>query len=613
MNTDDLLPEYERELAILRQSLGEFAQRYPKVAAKLGISGGHSDDPQVERLVQAGALINARASARIEDDFPQFTKALLEIAYPEFLRPFPACSIAQFAGSSAASKLSAPLVIGRGTELKAPLKKYLFRTTYDIALAPLRIEDARYALNTSAPSKITLPQDTAGLMSITLSPPVPAAEFGRACPATVRVFVDGERTLVAAIMDTLLLRATSAFVEVDRLGVWTQLESVPIAQVGFGPDEALIELNDSPSSPYRLLSEYFAFPRKFDFVDIDMQALVRCAGRSHCVTLHLPVSGVHRDSARARTMQHLSSNNLKLFCTPVINLFPRAATPIAPGDMQFAVYPVVPDALTASDATVYSVDSVRLAEGPHTSGKVTPIMPYHSLRHHPTPNCSPLYWIASRGARLAEFLPGHDMLISLVDDTGKPIETQTRQVDAELRCTNGNLPASMPIGAPEGDLAIEHHVCAGRIVLLHRPTQSVPAPMERWQLWELISMISSGPILLDQTGLPALKTLLAQHARPHDANAARHIDSLTGLKRETFREWVEMEPQPTFVLALRVRLMVDDHALHDCSLSVLAGVLEGLFAQYAPTSNFVQLVLISGQNGAELVRGRSLPGTRPIL
>lgn len=98
---DDLLPEYERELDILRQSLGEFAQRYPKVAARLAISGGHSEDPHVERLIQSAALLSARASARIEDDFPEFTKALLEIAYPEFLRPFPSCSIAQFSGSSA--------------------------------------------------------------------------------------------------------------------------------------------------------------------------------------------------------------------------------------------------------------------------------------------------------------------------------------------------------------------------------------------------------------------------------------------------------------------------------------------------------------------------------
>lgn len=610
---DDLLPEYERELALLRESLDEFAQRYPKVAARLAIAGGQSQDPHVERLIQSAALLNARASARIEDDFPEFTKGLLEIQYPEFLHPFPSCSIARFSGSSAVASLTAPVVIGRGVELRTKRKKYIFRTTYDVTLAPLQVEHARYALTASAPGKTTLPLDTTGMMSITLSSTVPGAKLGHATPEMLRLFVDGERALVASVIDALLLRATSAFVEGDELGVWTALERVPVSRVGLGPDEALIELNGSAPSQYRLLSEYFAFPRKFDFVDIDLRALLRSAGSCHRVTLHLPVRDLHRDSARARTLQHLSPDNLKLFCSPVINLFPRSAEPIAPSEPRFAVYPVVPNTLTAPDTTVYSVDRVRLTDGPDASGKVTPIMPYHSLLHYLAPHRSPVYWVASRDARLAEFLPGHDMLLSLVDETGKPIGTQNQQIDADLSCTNGNRPASLSIGTPEADLAIQHNTLAGSIALLHPPTESLPSPIERWQLWELIGMMSSVPITLGQAGLPAIKALLTRHVRPHAADSLRHIDSMVGLRREAVLEWVEMEPQPTFVRGFRVRLTVDDKALDDCSMSVLASVLECVFAPCASTTSFVQLVLVSAQNGAELVCGRSVPGTRPIV
>src|SRR5581483_10444065 len=68
---DDLLPEYERQLAILRRSLHEFAQRHPTAAARLSITGEHSEDPHVERLIQSAALQFARAAARIDDKYPE--------------------------------------------------------------------------------------------------------------------------------------------------------------------------------------------------------------------------------------------------------------------------------------------------------------------------------------------------------------------------------------------------------------------------------------------------------------------------------------------------------------------------------------------------------------
>jgi len=141
----------------------------------------------------------------------------------------------------------------------------------------------------------------------------------------------------------------------------------------------------------------------------------------------------------------------------------------------------------------------------------------------------------------------------------------------------------------------------------------MPPPIERWELWELISAMAANPVTLDQAGLPALKRLMAQHARPNAAEPNRHIASLQGLRRQSVRGWTETEPQPMFVLGLLVRLMVDDRALHDCTLSAFAGALESVFANYVPTTSFVQLVLVSGQNGAELVSGKPVWGTKPIV
>ena len=67
---EDLLPYYERELGWLRRYGREFAERYPKIAGRLLLSADGSQDPHVERLIEAFALLSARTSKRIEDDYP---------------------------------------------------------------------------------------------------------------------------------------------------------------------------------------------------------------------------------------------------------------------------------------------------------------------------------------------------------------------------------------------------------------------------------------------------------------------------------------------------------------------------------------------------------------
>jgi type VI secretion system protein ImpG len=52
------------------------------------MAGEICEDPHIERLIQSYALLNARVSKRLDDDFPEFTEALFEVLYPHYLRPF---------------------------------------------------------------------------------------------------------------------------------------------------------------------------------------------------------------------------------------------------------------------------------------------------------------------------------------------------------------------------------------------------------------------------------------------------------------------------------------------------------------------------------------------
>ncbi|MCC3263040.1 type VI secretion system baseplate subunit TssF, partial [Paenibacillus polymyxa] len=84
---EELLPYYERELGFLRTSSRDFAERYPKIAARLGLSGETCEDPHVERMIESFALLSARINKKLDDDYPEFTEALFEVMYPHYLRP----------------------------------------------------------------------------------------------------------------------------------------------------------------------------------------------------------------------------------------------------------------------------------------------------------------------------------------------------------------------------------------------------------------------------------------------------------------------------------------------------------------------------------------------
>jgi len=114
---DDLLTYYERELAYMRQTGADFAQKYPKIASRLQLEPDKCEDPHVERMIEAFSFLAARVHLKIDDEFPEITESLLNVLYPHYLAPIPSMSIAQFALDPDQGKLTTGYFIEPGTLL----------------------------------------------------------------------------------------------------------------------------------------------------------------------------------------------------------------------------------------------------------------------------------------------------------------------------------------------------------------------------------------------------------------------------------------------------------------------------------------------------------------
>ena len=598
---EKLLPYFERELGLLRRAGQEFAARYPKLAGSLQISGETCADPHVERLLQGVAFMNARVAKQLDDGYAGFTEALLEILYPHYLRPFPSCSIARIDTSAARpNEITGVTTIPRGTEMKSRVAGGVvcrFRTAYDVAVAPVAISAARFEPLFCAPPALRLAPDLGSAICITLEATSPTQGLELPELATLRVFIDGEASVCAALRDALFMHAACAMVEAD--GHWRMLDRLPIAAAGFDDNDALLPVSASAHSAYRLLSEYYAFPEKFNFIEIDLKALLAQRPRG-CgkLTLCLALKGLRADSPMARLLRTVTRDNLLLGCTPVINLFRQHATPIRITHARSS-YALLPDGLAPAAAEIYGIERVTLLRKSEQGSSETEFFPYYSLRHGEQHSRKGNYWLMRRDEELAAGRNAHEYTLSLVERGMAPLRLDGGTASIELSCTNRDLPYTLRHGAPGGDLATEAAGGHFPIRLLRRPTRSYRVGTEGGAHWGLVRHLALNHRSLTQESLAATLRL---YVRQDDAISQRQVDGIAALEHKPAGAWLRQREGAAYLRGVEVQITLDEEAYAGSGIHVFAQLLETFLALHVHLNSFTQLVVLSKSSGKELLR-----------
>ena len=607
----ELLPYYERELGFLRRYSREFSERYPKIAGSLLMAGEVCEDPHIERMIQSFALLNARVSKRLDDDYPEFTEALFEVLYPHYLRPFPSCSIVRMDHTADTQKLTVAATIPRGTELETHAVKNVackFKTAYDLVVAPLRLAQVHFDAIIAAPESVIL--SPAATYEITILIESTSTQIGieQLGIAALRVFIDGEPSFCAALRDALFARVVRAYVELPNRAQWIELPSVPLAEVGFADDEALIDFPARSHPAYRLLTEYFSFPEKFNFFDIDLGAVadVLPAGCDK-FTLHLALGGLRADSNNARMLGAMSANNLLLGCTPVINLFKQPGDPIRL-TYHGAHYPVIADSRNAHAFEVYTIDSVKLVRETPQGESYIDFRPFYSLRHGQVPDKAGHYWAMRRDDMVAIKSPGYEAEISIVDIDFDPAETATDTLSLELTCTNRELPAALSYGLADGDLTLLGSSLIKRIVFLRKPTLPLRFERGRGAHWRLISHLALNHLSLAKGGLEAFQETLSLYDLARSPSSQRQIGAITAIDHRPSTVWLSGNPFASLVRGIEVRITLDEDGFVGSGLHVFASIVDRFLGLYVHANSFTQLVLASKRTGEELLRCRPRSG-----
>ncbi|WP_437277910.1 type VI secretion system baseplate subunit TssF [Sorangium sp. So ce375] len=592
----ELLDLYTRELAYLRERGAEFAAAYPKIAARLGLEGRHASDPHVERLLEAFAFLTARLQRRLDSDLPELTTALLGVLYPPLLSPVPSMAVASFDVNSKDSKLTSGHVIERHTPLFAEARggpTCRFRTCAPVTLWPIEVESADFV----APEALDLPPGTSGAMAAVRirlrsgGPPLGALGIQR-----LRFFLGGGALNGYRLYE--LLFGSTLRVLCAGTGSGRDLAVARISPVGFGADEEALPYPVHASPGHRLIQEYFAFPEKFLFFDVEF---TRFPEGTACDLLFLL-------DQRPPTSLVLRSDTFRLGCTPIINLFPRTTDPIRV-DHRFPEYRLVADARRERTTEIHSIHKVA-ATAPGEAEQVE-YEPFFSFTHHAEGTGPQAFWHARRVPTSRDDVPGTDVMLSFVDLNFSPRRPPSRVVYASVLCTNRDLPEEMSAGV---SLSRERGAAMGRITCLTKPTPQRGAPLGGQALWRLVSNLSLNHLSISGPGgADALKEMLRVYLFASAPEAERQIQGIAGVSARTVTRRLGVDAWRGFCRGTEVTLTLDEEQFVGSSPLLFAEVLSRYLSLHAHVNSFTELVLRSTGRAEVWKRWRPMTGAKTLL
>ncbi len=590
--SDSLLPYYERELDAIKRLAASFADTHPKIAGRLRLSADAVDDPHVARLLEGVAFLAARVHHRLDDEFPELTDALLGLLYPHYLAPMPSCMIAQFdcqPNLSNPAHLSASLAIDTEPVHGETLR---YRTTAPVTLWPIEVENVRLSgLPLIAPANPSA-AGAAGLLRITLKCTSPEATFTTLGVDRLRVFLRGAINQTLPLYELVCAHAISiAYADSAADPAPVIVPGSAIEPVGFAPEEALLPWSARGFSGFRLLTEYFAFPEKFlflDFTRIDAKTLVAAGNRLEIF--------VYLDRALPELERTVSRQSLALGCVPLVNLFPQRCEPVTVSHTD-TEYRVVADARRPRAAEIWSIERVRETQA---DGRFRAWRPFHRLAGHDPDESAAgaFYHLARRDA--APGVPGTEVFLAPYDPDFDPDAPSEAVLSVDTLCVNRDLPTDLPFGGGHPRLRMVEGAAA--VAALNAVTAATPTmrpPLREAGFWRLVSHLSLGHLSITggPDGAAALKEVLRLYDLRDTPETRGAIEALTGVSAAPGTARAPGRAGG-FCRGLDITLEFEPRNWQASGLYLLAAVLEHFLALHGTVNSFTRThVALRGRSG----------------
>ncbi|MFO7713047.1 type VI secretion system baseplate subunit TssF [Desulfosarcina sp.] len=575
---DRLLDYYERELTFIREMGLEFAKKYPKIAGRLLLEGDKCEDPHTERLIEAFALISGRIHKKIDDDFPEITESLLNIIYPHYTNPFPSMSVVRFE-PVIQNILESGYGIEKGTALfSKPLRgtPCRFSTTQAVHIWPVRVA----AAGLKEPK--TFVQGAVQVLELEIQS-LNKINLNKIEWQSLRFFLNGPHQHVFHLYELIFNHVSRLECEVTLSDGSSKIVAMGpdlIRPVGFSEAHGMLPYSKRSFPGYLLLFEYFCFPEKFLFFDLNGLDRLRTQETADVMTFRIYLNRAGKEDLV------VNADTFCLNASPVVNLFRRLAEPIRV-EHRKTEYQVVPDMRRKDAMEVYSVDQVT-ASLSGASGVQSEYKPFYSMRHHLEDDGSvgaQTFWHMQRRASTRKDDRGTDVFLSFSDLSLKPKDPAEAILTVRVTCTNRDLPSRLPFGDADGDFNMESAAPVARIICMLKPTPTRRPFLGGALQWRLISHLSLNYMSLVQGGEQALKEILKLYDFDNTLSSQQTINGIVAVDSRHVTKRIKR----SFCRGVRVTITFDEDKYVGTGLFLFASVLERFLSQYVSVNSFSQL------------------------
>lgn len=616
---DDILPFYNEELAFLRKMGAQFADSHPRIAGRLKLNAAGSQDPHVERFLEGVAFMNARLRMKIDDDFPELTDGMLSVLYPHFLQPIPSCSIVQMGLDRSQGELLVGYQLPRDVELESEAvegETCLFRTCYPVHLWPIQVTSAKLEPRPFNAPATPQSANSMAVIRLELSTLLKHVHFERLPLGKLRLYLySTQPAIVYRLYEFLLTQTHEVALANSRIDIDPVILPASCLQaVGFERSESLLPQSLRTFAGYRLLSEFFAFPEKFLFIDLVGLTPDRLRKFKDKLEVY-----IYLNRSQLELEREVTKDTFRLGCTPIVNLFPHQCDPIDLDDAR-SEHRVVPNIRRESALEIYSIERVTASD---PEGKQVEFAPFYSYKHAVDRFSQKTFWHVDRRPTAQEredleLVPGQEVHLSLIDLGFNPHRLPTWILDVQALCFNRDLPARLPFGPSRPRLALAGAATPVRdLNVLVAPTPTRRPLVKRMGAWRLISQLSLNHFSIHSEAGDAgeaLREILHLYNVAGTEYSAAIINSLTQVdsKRSTAKVRGLVGG---FCRGVDVKIHFDESRMPGMSAYLFANVLDRFFGMYVAVNSFSRLSATSEQRKSlgDLWQWPARAGERELL
>ena len=542
--TTERLYHYNKELKNQQQLVAALAHLHPH----LDSLDNALTDPHCKRTVEGALFLNADIHRMLDKNLSEFQQTLLNTLYPHYQPAMPAMGVVQLL-----PKTSHKTTLPSGTRIRtdpAHGEECIFTSRYSVNVQPIEVTETSFIGN---------------ILRLTLTCPE-SLTFSHLQPECLRFFINAPHEHACLMYEWLMNQTTQ--LRINNISLETQA----LQPVGFTVKEGMLPYTSRTFIGYRLLMEYFHFPEKFLF--FELQGLEKIAWpKEHKVQLEF-----HFKTPQPFLTKQLNARWFLLGCTPIVNLFPHDLEPIKL-TYDKTDYQLIPETQRIPQALeVHTIQRVLGIDAQQQGMEYLPLYGQQYNTDYPLAG----YWYAHHR---------ENMFLSILDASQHPNVT----LCVKALCTNRHLPSELPTGGNEPRLLHEHAYVRSLMPLT--PARRLYREQTNPTHWQLISHLATHYVSLSQEEddtLQNLRNILELYDVNHNEQT-----SLLHLSTEPVTYRSPQSRGTAFRQGVHITLVVDESKFTGTNLYFFGCILERFLALYVTIEGFTQLTIITHDKKTE--------------